>query len=734
MIELLALPTHAIWALVSALAVALLGVFTVSGGTSRPRGAFPFGLFAILWGFQIVFANLAPFARTPADAQLLYLLSLAFLLPLPYLLLEFSSSQQFQGAGGSRGWALIRGGAALAGIVPAIALFNNPALVLGTVRASGVYMVPEWGVLYTFLITPSVYVGLGLALVSLISSHHEAPTPRTRTRTTILLLGLGLYVSYLAGNNLLFYLLTAPPVLSPPTILHIVIFASLSATCVYGSWRIAHHQDQTKTEGEARLDTLAVAALVIPLVYGGMESLVMLKFLPNLYTEGVWRFVGIGLITYGLARWRIFELPRKARHAAAVSTGLLSAVMIGGATYTITRTLIPSSSFPLAMGAVGLAATAIPSIRYSRQLIAEDQGLDTPNRDEAIYRERIESYRAAVEASIARDTLEEDERFLRSLRERYDISREEDRVVRLYAENAVAVPQGEDVVGMYERLRLLGAGGAGRTWLARDRSRERLVVLKEPLHHWQKDPEIKENVLQEARLASRVRHPNVVLIEQVVEDDGGRPVLVMEYLEGGSLADVVSRRGKLPWRKAVDVMIGVLQGLEAIHEAGIVHRDVKPSNILLTSEGTPKIGDFGVAIPRSGGNTLPAGADEESTPGGPDAGTPRYMAPEVVRGSNATKRSDVYSAATVLQEVLTGEPPQHDTPTLLPRDVPDELARVLVRGLAREPTDRFESAGAFRRTLERVLEREPSTDPDPSEPEGSDGPIENFTSPDALSR
>ncbi len=737
MLDLATLPTYTLWALVSAGAVILLAVFALSGGPSRPRGSFPFGLFAMSWGLQIIFVNLAPWGSTPAQAQVLYLLSFSFILPLPYLLLEFSASQQYQRRRSKRLWFALRGLAIAAGIVPVVALFTRPSLVIQGVEATARYMNPLWGPLYPYLVNLTLYITLGVVVLALLHSQLTSPTPRTRTRMAILLAGFGLYVSYFAGNNLAWFSLDLLRETSWQSGLYVVLFAFLTGVCLYAVLRLVSSMDGSWEQDELATGRLAVAALALPLVYGVAEATIMVYWLPDLYTVGIWRTAAVGAITYGLARWRIFELPRKIRNASAVGTGVLAGIMVGGAIYTLLRFILPSDTYAMAVGVVGMAATAVPGVRYSRALLVEEDALDSEDRDRYIYRERIESYRAAVEASIARGTLEEDERFLRALRERYDIAREEDRVIRLYAENAVAIPQGEDVVGMYERLRLLGTGGSGRTWLARDRSRERLVVLKEPLHHWQKDPEIRRSVLREARLASRVRHPNVVLIEQVVEDDEDRPVLVMEYLEGGSMGDVLARRGKLPWRQGVEVMVGVLRGLEAVHNAGIVHRDVKPTNILLTSEGTPKLGDFGVAVPRSGGNTLAAGAGDVGTPS-PSAGTPRYMAPEVAHGDPATKRSDVYSTATVLQEILTGEPPQHDTPTLLPREVPGPLARILVRALARDPDERFATATRFRQALEGLLA--PAADePDAPRPEeggsedGGNGALGRLRNLDVLS-
>jgi serine/threonine protein kinase len=223
----------------------------------------------------------------------------------------------------------------------------------------------------------------------------------------------------------------------------------------------------------------------------------------------------------------------------------------------------------------------------------------------------------------------------------------------------------------------------------------------------------------EARAAARLSHPNVATVYDVGEDEG-RPCIVMELVTGGTLA----RRLQDPpmgQEEAVRLITQVLAALDAAHRAGIVHRDIKPGNILLTEDGTAKVADFGIAKALE-----PAPADVDLTVTGEVMGTPRYLAPERAAGEQATVSSDLWAVGVVLYEALTGRPPfDADTPLglaiaaergdLVPPEVyrPDlspALGAVVARALAPRPLERFTSASEMAAALSRAVADPDHTD------------------------
>jgi serine/threonine-protein kinase len=248
------------------------------------------------------------------------------------------------------------------------------------------------------------------------------------------------------------------------------------------------------------------------------------------------------------------------------------------------------------------------------------------------------------------------------------------------------------VTGRYRVERPLGHGAMSTVDLALDLQLDREVALKRLAENLARDDDLRARFQREARLAARLAHPNVVRIYDVGEDDDGRPFIAMEYVEGETLAEAVARRGPLPPREVAELGIQACRALAAAHEAGLVHRDVKPQNLLLRSDGVLKLGDFGVAVGLEGTRLTMAGTV---------LGTAAYLAPEQARGEEVTAAADVYGLGAVLYELLTGMPPR--TPATLaeltettaipvPRDAPAELARIVMRCLAAEPDERPASA------------------------------------------
>ena len=201
--------------------------------------------------------------------------------------------------------------------------------------------------------------------------------------------------------------------------------------------------------------------------------------------------------------------------------------------------------------------------------------------------------------------------------------------------------------GRYRLERALGHGGMATVYLGRDSELDRLVAVKVLAESLAGDEAFRRRFLREARLAARLSHPNVVGVYGAGEDAGG-PFIVMEYVEGRTLAELLGERGRLPADEAVALGLQACHGLEHAHEAGLVHRDVKPQNLLLRSDGTLKIADFGIAR---------AAETTALTQIGTILGTAAYLSPEQAFGEDVTSAADIYSLGAVLYELLTGRPP-----------------------------------------------------------------------------
>lgn len=255
---------------------------------------------------------------------------------------------------------------------------------------------------------------------------------------------------------------------------------------------------------------------------------------------------------------------------------------------------------------------------------------------------------------------------------------------------------GDLLAGRYRLERHIGSGGMGVVWQATDERLHRAVAVKQLLLQPGLDStraeESRQRALREARIAARLHHPHAVTVHDVATDNG-MPVLVMEYVPARSLGDILADTGRLEPHSVGHVGAQAASALAAAHAAGIVHRDVKPGNILITDDGTAKITDFGISH---------AVGDVAITQTGLFAGTPAYLAPETARGNGPTPTSDVFSLGATLYAAVEGTPPFGDDPAN-----PIALLHVVAAGVVPPPR----RAGPLTPVLTRMLHPDPGERP-----------------------
>lgn len=260
------------------------------------------------------------------------------------------------------------------------------------------------------------------------------------------------------------------------------------------------------------------------------------------------------------------------------------------------------------------------------------------------------------------------------------------------------------VAGRYQLVRPLGHGGMATVDLAHDVELDRPVALKRLAENLARDEDLRRRFVREARLAARLSHPNVVRVFDVGEDHG-RPFIAMEYVEGETLAELLERRGRLAPTEAARLGTQACAALAAAHAAGLVHRDVKPQNLIFGTDGVLRLGDFGIAVGHGG---------TELTLVGTVLGTAGYLAPEQARGEQVSAAADIYAIGAVLYELLAGEPARRAcslaelgaVDVSLPPDLagrvpgaPAALVTAVTACLAFRPEDRPQSAAALARLL-----------------------------------
>ena len=283
----------------------------------------------------------------------------------------------------------------------------------------------------------------------------------------------------------------------------------------------------------------------------------------------------------------------------------------------------------------------------------------------------------------------------------------------------MAQPMAHRLAGRYEVRSLIGRGGMAEVHLGFDTRLSRVVAIKMLRRDLALDSIFQARFRREAQSAASLNHPNIVAVydtgEEIVSDATNRslaiPYIVMEYVEGHTVKELISDGTAVPINEAIEIVSGVLSALQYSHANHLVHRDIKPGNIMLTPEGKVKVMDFGIAR---------ALTDSQATMTQTNAvvGTAQYLSPEQARGETVDERSDLYSTGVVIFELLTGRPPfkgdsavavayQHveqipPTPSSILSDIPDSLDRVVLKALAKNRDDRYRSAAEMLSDLQRV--------------------------------
>src|SRR3954454_8731162 len=263
--------------------------------------------------------------------------------------------------------------------------------------------------------------------------------------------------------------------------------------------------------------------------------------------------------------------------------------------------------------------------------------------------------------------------------------------------------------GRYRLVELLGQGGMATIFRARDGQLERDVAVKVLRPEYGADPDFVARFRHEAQSVASLNHPGIVAVYDYGTDPAG-PYIVMELVDGEDLASIIRRSGPLPPRQAARVSSQVARAIAAAHDRGLVHRDVKPGNILVTRDGRVKVTDFGIAR---------ALAESALTLPGTTLGSVHYFSPEQARGESATPASDIYSLGIVLYELLTGKRPWEGdsaaaiatarltgsvpNPSSVRSGIPPALDAIDQRALAQQPQDRFGSAGEMADALDGYL-------------------------------
>lgn len=402
------------------------------------------------------------------------------------------------------------------------------------------------------------------------------------------------------------------------------------------------------------------------------------------------------LLASAILRYDLFRVPDRFRQASTPAVLLSFAVLVFLLVVGLTNPDGLSGeavATPAALAGVGAVATGAYLARDALvEMLAPDSGDDRA--------QHLERYRLALERDRARAGTPQDG--LTELREALEVSDEEHQLLLALLDQPAGVPteairgarEGSLVAGRFEVLRELGRGGFGRVLLAQDRSQGRLVVLKEAMRPWEAAADGRLQALrQEASVGKAVDSRHVASVEGLVRD-GYHTYLVREHVPGRTLETVVDEEGPLAADRVIDLALHITQGVHALHEAGFLHLDLKPANVVVDDSGRAVIVDLGTAREGDDGD-----GSSTATRAQRQAGTLRWMAPEQVLGEPVGPRTDLFQLGALIHGMLTGH--HHLGPDLGPTGSAFEVEQALVRGSP--PKDVPE---AWQPLVDRLLARE----------------------------
>jgi len=297
-------------------------------------------------------------------------------------------------------------------------------------------------------------------------------------------------------------------------------------------------------------------------------------------------------------------------------------------------------------------------------------------------------------------------------------------------------------LGRYQIRGVLGKGAMGLVYDGLDPKLDRRVAIKTILTRTLDEATARHYSMRfkrEVRAVARLNHPNIVQVYDF-GNEGDLAYIVMEYIKGRELKDHFEAKQRFDLKTIFRLMIELLDALECAHEAGVIHRDVKPANVMIDAGGHAKLTDFGVAR-----FTEPDGEQLEATRAGTIIGTPSYMSPEQIQGQTLDRRTDIFSAGVLFYQLLTGQKPFEGAQWALAKkiiqddpawpstlvQIPTAIDRVVARALAKAPEHRYQNARSFAASLRRILEGKPPEDPDEVHPSPSASPAPSTISSEA---